>query len=147
MVVAIPLGFNGTLYQSAKRCDFKSVAEMLTLKKTVSNKGSMEKGEGCSNWRDLSSDDENYEADHSENDSNSFETPTPTRRGKKIRGTFSHVSLDGVPKEGLRIQDILLRIALLTMISDKALDLKEEEAKAIFEELISRESMDEHNSY
>ncbi|WVY99831.1 hypothetical protein V8G54_025901, partial [Vigna mungo] len=37
-------------------------------------------GEGCSNWGDLSS------ADHSEDDSNSFETPTtPTRRGKKIR--------------------------------------------------------------
>ncbi|WVY99832.1 hypothetical protein V8G54_025902, partial [Vigna mungo] len=39
-------------------------------------------GEGCSNWGDLSC------ADHSEDDSNSFETPTPTtptRRGKKIR--------------------------------------------------------------
>ncbi|WVZ14108.1 hypothetical protein V8G54_011674 [Vigna mungo] len=30
--------------------------------------------------------------------------------------------------------------------TEKALDLKEGEAKAIFEELISRESMDEHNS-
>jgi len=29
---------------------------------------------------------------------------------------------------------------------NQALDLKEEEAKAIFEELISEESMDEHNS-
>ncbi|WVY90000.1 hypothetical protein V8G54_035514 [Vigna mungo] len=149
-------------------------------------------GEGCSNWGDLSSDDENYEADHSEDDSNSFETPTPSRRGKKIRAEnpephplmegqgkslkvlgfsqnqradflqilmrfgvgdydwkqfaprikhksykeiteygnllLSHIAeditdsptfTDGVPKEGLRIPDILVRIALLLMISDK----------------------------
>ncbi|XP_047161862.1 CHD3-type chromatin-remodeling factor PICKLE-like [Vigna umbellata] len=174
-------------------------------------------GEGCSNWGDISSDGEDYEADHSEDDSNSFETP-PTRRlqRKKLRGLlvvmeFQYLSLivmliffysftaespeplplmegqgkslkvlgfsqnqradflqilmrfgvgdydwkefasrmkhksyeeiteygklflshiaeditdsptftDGVPKEGLRIQDVLVRIALLNLISEK----------------------------
>ncbi|XP_017430906.1 CHD3-type chromatin-remodeling factor PICKLE isoform X2 [Vigna angularis] len=149
-------------------------------------------GEGCSNWGDISSDGEDYEADHSEDDSNSFETP-PTRRlqRKKLRESpeplplmegqgkslkvlgfsqnqradflqilmrfgvgdydwkefasrmkhksyeeiteygklfLSHIAeditdsptfTDGVPKEGLRIQDVLVRIALLNLISEK----------------------------
>ncbi|BAU01860.1 hypothetical protein VIGAN_11119500 [Vigna angularis var. angularis] len=71
----VQLASNGTLYQSAKGYDFKSVAEILTVKKTS-------------------------------------ETLNPSHK-------------DSVKK---------------------ALDLKEAEAETIFKELISEESMDEHNS-
>ncbi|KAG4944320.1 hypothetical protein JHK85_048966 [Glycine max] len=71
-------------------------------------------GGGFSGLEDVSSDDEDdsYKEDLTDDDSNSTETTTTRRPHKKK-------ARDGVPKEGLRIKDILARIAVLLLIRDK----------------------------
>ncbi|XP_027923821.1 uncharacterized protein LOC114181542 isoform X2 [Vigna unguiculata] len=64
--------------------------------------------------------------------------------------TFATVVFDGSDETIGIISYIVLSRNLKTLLRNhrmyQALDLKEGEAEAIFEELISKESMDEHNS-
>ncbi|KAH9760407.1 CHD3-type chromatin-remodeling factor PICKLE [Citrus sinensis] len=84
---------------------------------------------------DVSSEgeDDNYEADLTDGDTTSSGTQ-PGRKPNKKRSRVDSMEppplmegegrsfrvLDGVPKEGLRIQDVLVRIAVLLLIRDKA---------------------------
>ncbi|KOM55933.1 hypothetical protein LR48_Vigan10g182500 [Vigna angularis] len=98
----------GPLYRSAKESGFKSVAEMLAMKKNLETSNPLNEGT-------LYQSAKGYD----------FKSVAEILTVKKTSETLNPSHKDSVKK---------------------ALDLKEAEAETIFKELISEESMDEHNS-
>ncbi|WVZ14107.1 hypothetical protein V8G54_011673, partial [Vigna mungo] len=148
----------GPLYRSAKESGFKSVLEMLSVKKNLEtsnplNEGSLEKEPEVLISGELGNEhfsDANDVAEVCNKDDGGDNV------GAMFQGEIIAEEIHLPP--GMEFKEIFgielppkeignaLQILEFCRVFGKALDLKEGEAKAIFEELISRECMDEHNS-
>ncbi|WVZ14110.1 hypothetical protein V8G54_011676, partial [Vigna mungo] len=148
----------GPLYRSAKESGFKSVLEMLSVKKNLEtsnplNEGSLEKEPEVLLSGELVNE-------HFSDGNDVAEVCNKDDGGDNVGAMFQGeiIAEEILLPPGMELKEIFgielppkevgdaLQILEFCRVFGKALDLKEGEAKAIFEELISRESMDEHNS-
>ncbi|BAU01858.1 hypothetical protein VIGAN_11119200 [Vigna angularis var. angularis] len=147
----------GPLYRSAKESGFKSVAEMLAMKKNLETSNPLNEGNliketevflsgelGNENFSDANVTVVCTKDDGGENFGMNLESKAIAEEillppGMELKEIFG---IQLPPKE----VGNALQILEFCRVFGKALDLKEGEAKTIFKELISEESMDEHNS-
>ncbi|XP_052736863.1 uncharacterized protein LOC108336406 isoform X2 [Vigna angularis] len=142
------------LYRSAKESGFKSVAEMLAMKKNLETSNPLNlikesevflSGElGNENFSDANVTAVCTKDDGGENFGMNLESKAIAEEillppGMELKEIFG---IELPPKE----VGNALQILEFCRVFGKALDLKEGEAEAIFKELITEEIMDEHNS-
>ncbi|XP_052723444.1 uncharacterized protein LOC108346104 isoform X2 [Vigna angularis] len=147
----------GPLYHSAKESGFKSVAEMLAMKKNLETSNPLNEG-------NLKKEPEVFLSGELGNeyfsDANVTEVCTKDDSGENFGMNLERETIaeEILLPPGMELKEIFgielppkdvgnaLQILEFCRVFGKALDLKEGEAEAIFKELINEEIMDEHNS-